>query len=53
MIEKKNKLAIHAIFDSKESGERFLHEVVPDYVRRGFYIDKTLTEKDFEIKEYK
>lgn len=51
MTEKKNPLAIHGIFHSKESGEKFLREVVPYYVRRGFYMDKTLTENDFEIKE--
>lgn len=51
MVEKKDSSAVHGIFESKESGERFLKETVPEYVKKGYYMDKTLTTNDFEIVE--
>ena len=51
MVEKKDHLAVHVIFNSKERGERFLKETVPEYVKKGYYMDKTLTANDFEIVE--
>lgn len=53
IVEKKNPLAVHALFDTLERAERHLNEVIPEYVKRGFFMDKTLTENCFEIKEYK
>ena len=53
IVEKKNPLAVHALFDSLQRAERHLNEVIPEYVKRGFFMDKTLTENCFEIKEYK
>lgn len=49
MVEKKNHLAVHAVFSSQSGGERFLKDVVPNYIKRGLYSDKTLTVDDFEI----
>ena len=49
IVEKKNHLAVHGYFMSERSAQRQLREVIPDYCRRGFYIDKTLTPDDFEI----
>jgi hypothetical protein len=49
MIEKDNPLAVHVIFESKETGEAFLKNTVPDYVARSLYMDKTLTAESFEI----
>ena len=51
MVEKANPLACHGIFESRETGERHLRDTVPDYCRRGFYMDKTLTPESFEIVE--
>ena len=53
IVEKKNPLAVHALFDSLQRAKRHLNEVIPEYVKRGFFMDKTLTENCFEIKEYK
>lgn len=51
IVEKKNPLAVHALFDSLQRAERHLNEVIPEYVKRGFFMDKTLTENCFEITE--
>lgn len=51
MVEKNNHLAVHVIFMSRERGEKFIRETVPDYVARGIYMDKTLTAESFEIIE--
>lgn len=49
IVEKRNHLAVHGLFDSLERAERHLREVVPTYVARGYYMDKTLTADDFEV----
>lgn len=49
LVEKANHLALHAIFDSQQSAERHLREVIPDYCARGLFMDKTLTPDSFEI----
>ena len=51
IVEKKNPLAVHALFDSLQRAERHLNEVIPEYVKRGFFMDKTLTANCFEIME--
>ncbi len=51
IVEKKDHLAVHQLHSSRESAERSLREVIPEYVRRGYYMDKTLTADDFEIIE--
>lgn len=51
MVEKANHLAVHGIFSSMSGGERHLKEVVPDYIERGFFMDKSLTIDSFEIIE--
>lgn len=53
LVEKKNHLACHGLFDTLPRAERFLKEDVPEYVRRGYYMDKTLTADCFEIVESK
>ena len=53
LVEKKNKLAVHGLFDSRERAERYLVEVIPVYVQRGYFMDKTLTPDSFEIIEDK
>lgn len=51
IIEKENPLAVHGLFDSKERAERHLRDVIPEYVRRGYFMDKTLTADSFKIAE--
>lgn len=49
IVEKKNHLAVHGIFDSRERAERHLNEVIPTYVEAGYFMDKTLCADDFKI----
>jgi hypothetical protein len=49
LVEKNNHNALHAIFDCYERAERHLKQVIPDYVSRGYFMDKTLTPDSFEI----
>jgi hypothetical protein len=51
LVEKKNRLAVHALFDSRERAEKHLAETIPVYVSRGYFMDKTLTAESFEILE--
>lgn len=51
IIEKKNHLAIHGLFDSRESAEKFLKETIPIYCTRGYFMDKTLKPEDFEVAD--
>lgn len=53
IVEKRNHLAVHGIFYSKERAEQFLKETVPYYITRGLYTDKTLTAESFEVIERK
>lgn len=53
IVEKKNRLAVHGLFSSYDSAENHLNNVIPEYVRKGYFMDKTLTADDFEIKEGK
>jgi len=49
LVEKKDHLAVHALFDSRDRAERHLKEIIPLYVAHGDFMDKTLTADDFEI----
>lgn len=49
IVEKKNRLACHGLFSSQKSAAKHLSDVIPDYVRRGYFMDKTLTAQDFEV----
>ena len=50
IVERGNPLAVHGIFDSKESAELHLKNVIPEHVKRGFFMDKTLKAQDFVVK---
>lgn len=50
IVEKKNNLAVHGYFSSKECAEKHLREKIPQYVKLGYFMDKTLKPEDFEIK---
>ena len=49
IVEKKNHLAVHGIFDSRERAEHHLTKVIPHYVARSYFMDKTLRADDFEV----
>lgn len=49
LVEKKNRLAVHGLFDSKESAEAHLRDTIPTYVARGYFMNKALTAKDFIV----
>jgi len=49
LVEKKNHLAVHGLFSSLESAENHLKNVIPEYVEKRYFMDKTLTKDDFEI----
>ena len=50
IVERRDRLAVHGIFDSRERAERHLRETIPEYCRLGYFMDKTLTPSDFEIQ---
>lgn len=52
IVEVENELAMHGIFDTLPRAERHIREVLPVYVEQGLFMDKSLTVKDFKIKEY-
>lgn len=52
LVEKKNAHALHGIFSSKESAQKHLRDVIPDYVRRSFFTDKSLKANSFKIIAY-
>lgn len=49
LVEKKNHMAVHGLFDSLKAAEWHLIQNIHIYVARGYFADKTLTEKSFEI----
>jgi len=49
IVEKNNHLAIHSVFDTEERAVRHLSVVIPEYVARGFFMDKTLTPDSFVV----
>lgn len=49
IVEKANHHALHGLFDSLDRAENHLRNIIPRYVARGYFIDKTLTAESFEI----
>lgn len=49
IAEKSNPLAVHAMCDTLVGAERWLSTLPPEYCRRGFFMDKTLTTDSFTI----
>jgi hypothetical protein len=49
IVEKDNHLALHGLFDCLQRAERHLTEIIPDYVTRGYFMDKSLRADSFEI----
>jgi hypothetical protein len=53
LVEKNNPLALHAISDRREALEKHIKSVLPGYIAKGYFMDKTLTVDSFTIKEVK
>lgn len=51
IVEKNNRLAVHGLFDTEDRAENHLQNVIPEYVAKSYFMDKTLTADDFEILE--
>ena len=51
IVEKKNHLAVHAIFDTMERAENHLKNIIPVYVSKSYFMDKSLSADDFMILE--
>lgn len=49
LVEKSNHLAVHGLFDTLERAEYHLKERIPDYCKRGLFMDKTLKPESFEV----
>lgn len=50
IIEKNNPLAVHALCDTLEGANRWLTIKAPEYVAKGYFMDKSLTAESFEAK---
>lgn len=51
IVEKKNHLAVHGLFDVKERAENHLKNIIPEHIKKSYFMDKTLTVDSFEIVE--
>lgn len=51
IVEKKNHLAHHAHCSNRERAEHWLNVNAPEYCKKGYFMDKTLTPDSFEIIE--
>jgi len=52
IYEKKDRFALHGIFDSLERAERHIKEIIPVYVAKSYFTDKALTADSFAILPY-
>lgn len=52
IVEKKNHLAVHGIFDTRDRAEAFTAGIIPLYVARSYFMDKTLRADSFEVIPY-
>lgn len=51
VVEKKNPLAVHCICESRAGAEYWIKNKAPEYVKRGYFADKTLTKNSFEVQK--
>jgi len=49
IVEKNNLLAVHALFSTLDSAERWLKNDAVIGCQRGYFMDKTLTPDSFKI----
>ena len=50
VIEKNNRLAVHAICDTLERAQNWIDTKAPEYAKKGYFMDKALTADSFTIK---
>jgi hypothetical protein len=53
VVEKVNPLAVHAHCSTQDRAQHWIDNNAPEYVRLGYFTDKTLTADSFEIREAK
>lgn len=51
ITEKANPLATHCVCDTRERAQYWIDVKAPEYVSKGYFMDKTLTADSFTIKE--
>lgn len=51
VVEKANHLAIHCVAHTPERAQHWLDVKCPEYVRKGYFMNKALKADDFEIIE--
>lgn len=49
IVEKNNHLAVHAVCDTLERAYHWINVKAPEYVSKGYFIDKSLTANSFAI----
>ena len=49
LVEKNNHLAVHGLFDTLDRAENHLKNTIPEYCRKGYFMDKTLTPDSFTV----
>jgi hypothetical protein len=52
VVEKKNPLAVHAHYDSKQSAEFWIKTLAVEYCAKGYFMDKTLTPNSFTVRTH-
>ena len=52
IVEKANHLSVHGVFDTRERAESFITDIIPLYVARGYFMDKTIRADSFEVTPY-
>ena len=51
VIEKNNPLAVHCVCDTLERAQHWIDKIAPEYCKKGYFMNKTLTPDSFTIKE--
>lgn len=50
VVEKLNPLVVHAICDNFEGAQRWIAINAPEYIAKGYFMNKSLTVDSFTIK---
>jgi hypothetical protein len=53
VVDVTNQNALYAVCYSEESAKRWIQEVAPEHIKRGYFINEKLTVESFTIKEIK
>ena len=49
VVEKDNRLAVHAHCETKESAGKWINKNAVEYCAKRYFMDKTLTPESFEV----